>query len=302
METRAEEAPALRAEGGMKRWLGNLAVVALCSGFLSPAPRPARLDRLFAAQPGDVDPFDVLGVSRDVSAAELKRAYRRVAMRAHPDVNKAPDAAEQFKRIVAAYETLSDPKQRSKYCRKHPDTSRRPPPRRAATRGTAARGAAPPPPRESRVASPTEDYDAGGDSFGAIFADLARTVSEQGAAASGRGVVEDLVDFLERTAFDDDEPEGDDRGGSEGASDRGVPGDERKAPGVDASARVDTELARLKREMGLRYEEGRWRARLLRKGMESHAASLFSAGGSRYKSPFIRRAVSRGARDGQTRG
>ena len=286
----------------MKRWLGSLAVVALCSGFLSPAPRHTRLDRLFAAQQGDVDPFEVLGVSRDASAAELKRAYRRVAMRAHPDVNKAPDAAEQFKRVVAAYETLSDPVQRSKYCRKHPDTSRRSPPGRTATRGTAAQRAAPPPPRRSRVASPAENYDAGGDSFGAIFADLARTVSEQGAAASGRGVVEDLVDFLERTAFDDDdEPEErDDRGGSQGAS-SSEGGGERRA-GVDASARVDTELTRLKREMGLSYEEGRLRDRLRRMGIESHAANLFSAGGSRYKSPFIRRAVSRGTRDGQTRG
>ena len=99
----------------MKRWLGNLAVVALCSGFLSPAPRHTRLDRLFAAQQGGVDPFEVLGVSRDVSAAELKRAYRRVAMRAHPDVNKAPDAAERFQRISTAKDVLSDAAQRRSY-------------------------------------------------------------------------------------------------------------------------------------------------------------------------------------------
>jgi molecular chaperone DnaJ len=63
------------------------------------------------------DLYEVLGVSRDAPAAEVKRAFRRLAMEYHPDRNKEPDAETRFKEVNAAYEVLSDPEKRSRYDR-----------------------------------------------------------------------------------------------------------------------------------------------------------------------------------------
>jgi molecular chaperone DnaJ len=62
------------------------------------------------------DYYEVLGVSRDASADELKRAFRRLAMQYHPDRNPDdPQAAERFKECSEAYEVLSDPEKRRSY-------------------------------------------------------------------------------------------------------------------------------------------------------------------------------------------
>ena len=61
------------------------------------------------------DHYDVLGVSRDSSADEIKRAYRKLARELHPDVNPDPHTQEKFKEVTAAYETLSDPQKRQMY-------------------------------------------------------------------------------------------------------------------------------------------------------------------------------------------
>ncbi|HEY8491139.1 MAG TPA: molecular chaperone DnaJ [Dehalococcoidia bacterium] len=63
------------------------------------------------------DYYEVLGVARDASQEEIKRAYRRLAMQYHPDRNKEPGAEERFKEINEAYEVLSDPERRAAYDR-----------------------------------------------------------------------------------------------------------------------------------------------------------------------------------------
>lgn len=62
------------------------------------------------------DPYEVLGVSRDATQEEIKKAYRRLARRYHPDANPDdPEAAERFKEVAHAYEILSDPEERRRY-------------------------------------------------------------------------------------------------------------------------------------------------------------------------------------------
>lgn len=61
------------------------------------------------------DYYEVMGVSRDAQADEIKRAYRRLARRFHPDVSKEPDAEERFKELGEAYEVLKDPEKRAAY-------------------------------------------------------------------------------------------------------------------------------------------------------------------------------------------
>ena len=54
------------------------------------------------------DPFKILGVSRDASEDDIKRAYRQLAKKYHPDVNKEPNAEEKFKQIQNAYQQALD--------------------------------------------------------------------------------------------------------------------------------------------------------------------------------------------------
>lgn len=61
------------------------------------------------------DHYEVLGVSRDASVDEIKKAYRRLARELHPDVNSSDEAAERFKSVTHAYDVLSDPQQRQRY-------------------------------------------------------------------------------------------------------------------------------------------------------------------------------------------
>lgn len=61
------------------------------------------------------DHYETLGVSREATPEEIKKAYRRLARELHPDVNPSEEASEKFKAVTHAYDVLSDPEQRQRY-------------------------------------------------------------------------------------------------------------------------------------------------------------------------------------------
>lgn len=61
------------------------------------------------------DHYEALGVSRDATDDQIKKAYRKLARELHPDVNDAPEAVERFKAVTHAYEVLSNPEERRRY-------------------------------------------------------------------------------------------------------------------------------------------------------------------------------------------
>ncbi|WP_176636762.1 DnaJ domain-containing protein, partial [Streptococcus sobrinus] len=65
--------------------------------------------------------YDRLGVSKDASQDEIKKAYRKMSKKYHPDINKEPGAEEKYKDIQEAYETLGDEQKRAAYDQYGPD-------------------------------------------------------------------------------------------------------------------------------------------------------------------------------------
>jgi curved DNA-binding protein CbpA len=67
----------------------------------------------------DKDYYALLGVQPDATAEQIKKAYRKLAKQYHPDVNHSSDAADRFREITEAYDTLTDPDRRRRYDRLH---------------------------------------------------------------------------------------------------------------------------------------------------------------------------------------
>ena len=61
------------------------------------------------------DLYEILGIERDASDDDIRKAYRRLARELHPDVNAEPRSEERFKEVAGAYEILSDPEKRARY-------------------------------------------------------------------------------------------------------------------------------------------------------------------------------------------
>ena len=67
------------------------------------------------ASMNDKDYYAILGVEKDASTEQIRKAFQQKARKLHPDVNKAPDAEERFKEVSEAYAVLSDPDKRKRY-------------------------------------------------------------------------------------------------------------------------------------------------------------------------------------------
>ena len=61
------------------------------------------------------DYYEIMGIKREATQDEIKRAYRKLARKYHPDVSKQSDAEERFKEVGEAYEVLKDPEKRAAY-------------------------------------------------------------------------------------------------------------------------------------------------------------------------------------------
>ena len=133
------------------------------------------------------DPYQTLGVAKDASADDIRRAYRKLAKKHHPDLNPGNKAAEDtFKAVSSANDLLSDPEKRARYDRGEIDASGEPRPERQSYRSYADTGAG-------------TRYGAGQAGVGDIFADLfSQSYERANRPAKGRDAAYTLgVDFID---------------------------------------------------------------------------------------------------------
>ena len=70
---------------------------------------------MFGNKSNDTELYDILNVKKNSTPEEIKKSYRKLAMKYHPDKNKEPSAEEKFKKMSMAYDILSDKEKREKY-------------------------------------------------------------------------------------------------------------------------------------------------------------------------------------------
>ena len=125
------------------------------------------------------DYYSVLGVAKNASQEEIQRAYRKLARKYHPDINKTSGAEDTFKDIGEAYEVLKDPEKRAKYDRYG-----------AAWKAAQQGGGAPPPGYEDIWfdLGGTDDFMfSGGSGFSSFFEQLFGAAAGRGTAQGRRG-------------------------------------------------------------------------------------------------------------------
>ncbi len=86
--------------------------VATCKPPKREKPKPPKTPRSTAPA---TELYDLLGVGKDATEADIKKAYRRLARELHPDINPDPEVAKRFQEVGWAYHVLSDPKRRKVY-------------------------------------------------------------------------------------------------------------------------------------------------------------------------------------------
>lgn len=141
------------------------------------------------------DFYEILGIDRNANNSTIKRAYRRAALKNHPDVSKAPDAKERFMRVQEAYSVLSDSSTRASYDRRSQSGY-------SSSSSSAWPGGSAGPnfdptefAKKWREQNPMpKDLN---DSFGSIFSDLFSGVAGAASGATRPGIMDDFVDFLE---------------------------------------------------------------------------------------------------------
>ena len=136
------------------------------------------------------DYYDSLGVSKNASQDEIKKAFRNLARKFHPDVNKEPHSQEKFKEINEAYQVLSDSHKRKQY-----DTYGYADPQAQGWPGGAGQGFS------GVDFSNFQDFEGFGDIFDAFFGGTGRKRSRQGGRQDGNDLRYDLEITLEDVYF-----------------------------------------------------------------------------------------------------